>query len=309
MARRNRFIPEDVMFGKSMQEVIDFCLSNDFPGTNKWPAAHPVWDCNVAGKMSPREAWHNPSLLDRAVYNMFWIVQKSIRDNAYPDFVETHKNVINTWDINLLRKVLARFTIAKLAPKVTALSESLFLKDVNETGIDLSSGVYCPMAGFGGIVRGCQRWFKERNLPMTSDTVEAYDINENLCNWYGWIKRDVLAQKIETDKIVVVCPPFGTTTEQWKGTDAKFLLNMEDWCLLIKEHIKAPRYIFFGPNKDYDPTTRFKSGIIPNSLFKHKIQATALPYHDKYSWPELTDEDLVRLQEIKEANQWLLSDY
>lgn len=308
MSKSPKFTPNDVMFGRSMQDVIDFCLYHDFPGTNKWPANHPIWDCNIAKRLSPREAWHDSYMLNKAVYNMFWIVQKSIRDNKYPDFVEMHKNAVEDWGALLLHKVLARFTIAKIAPKVTALSKTLFLNDVLATGIDLSSGVYCPMAGFGGIVRGCEQWFNQRNQQVN---VEAYDINENLCNWYGWQRRDVLAHNIETDKIVVVCPPFGTTTEQWKGTDSKFLLDMEDWCLLIKEKIKAPRYIFFGPNKLTKDAvnTRFKSGIAPNGLFKHKIQASCLPYHDKYSWPGFSEDDNRRLVEIKQKNPWIITDY
>lgn len=307
MKKKVRFIPDDTLFGRTMQEIVDFCLISDFPGTKKWPADNPIWDCNIANRLSPRKAWRDPDILMKAVYNMFWIVQKSIKDNKYPDFVEVHKQAILAKDDKLLYRVLLRFTIAKLAPKVTALPARLFLQEV--TDVDLSNGVYCPMAGFGGIVEGCQQWFKQNNLPVN---IEAYDVNAKLCKYYGWEQRDVLSQKLTTDKVVVVCPPFGTETEQWDGTDSKFLLDMEDWCLLIKEYIKAPAYVFFGPDTALSKHTdklRFASGIRPNGLFRRKIQASSLPYADKYGGPYLTDADLHRLKEIKLANPWIITDY
>lgn len=309
MKKNVRFIPDDILFGRTMKDMVDLCLTSDFPGTKKWPADHPIWDCNIARCVTPRSAWSNPEVLTKAVYNMFWIVQKSIRDNKYDDFVEAHKQAVIEGGIVLLRKVLARFTIAKIAPKVTALPESLFLRDVLETGTDLSNGVYCPMAGFGGIVRGCETWFAKNKL---STNIEAFDINQNLCNYYGWSCRDVLSEKVVTDKVVVVCPPFGNNTEQWAGTDSKFLLDMEDWCLLIKEYITAPRYIFFGPNKWLNSETdrkRFRSGVMPNGLFRHKIQATCLPYYEQYSMPGFSTAELTRLTTIKSQNPWIISDY
>ena len=78
--------------------------------------------------------------------------------------------------------------------------------------------------------------------------IEAYDINENFCKWYGWTQRDVLAQVVHTDKVVVVCPPFGKKYEHWKGTpDEMSDIEFTDWVKLIKEHVIAPNYIFIGP--------------------------------------------------------------
>jgi endogenous inhibitor of DNA gyrase (YacG/DUF329 family) len=51
------------MFGISKYKLLRFCIMSSFPGTKKWPANHPIWDCNVAGKMSPKEAWNNPQML------------------------------------------------------------------------------------------------------------------------------------------------------------------------------------------------------------------------------------------------------
>ena len=73
------------------------------------------------------------------------------------------------------------------------------LKIIEESGIDLTQGVYCPMAGFGGIVEGTKEWFKKNNKNIN---IEAYDINKNFCDWYGWEQRDVLAQHIITEEDV-----------------------------------------------------------------------------------------------------------
>ena len=57
-----------------------------------------------------------------------------------------------------------------------------------------------------------------------------------------------MAQVITTDKVVVVCPPFGKQYEHWKGTpDEMSDISFLDWVKIIKEHVKAPNYIFIGP--------------------------------------------------------------
>ena len=46
----------------------------------------------------------------------------------------------------------------------------------------------------------------------------------------------------------MVCPPFGKKYEHWKGTpDEMSDISFAKWVKLIKEHVKAPRYVFIGP--------------------------------------------------------------
>jgi len=258
----------DILFNKTKEQVLELCKSNPLPGTNKWPAGHPIWDCNVAKKPTPRDAWSNEFYLNHAIKNLFWITNKSIILNQYPDFVKRIKNSFDNKQ-KLLEEVQLRFTIAKIAPKVTALMPSYFERVLEETEIDISNGIYCPMAGFSGIVEGAKRWFEKHNIEY-KDKIEAYDINPNLCKWYNWIVRDVLAQTIITDKTVFVCPPFGLNTERWKGTPDNMYYDFEEWVVLIKKHIKAPKYIFIGPEKS-KPATRYSSGKTPSGLFTKKV--------------------------------------
>jgi len=243
-------------------KLIDLCLNSEFPGTDKWPAAHPIWDCWLPGHKSPKEAWKDKKLLERAVNNLIWMYERS--KNKYPKFVEKINDAVND-DSKILKCILDRFTIAKIAPKITALSPAMFYRCI-ESQYDLSNGVYCPMAGFGGIVEGCRRWYEKHNIDMCGK-IEAYDINENFCQWYGWCRRDALAQKIKTEKTVIACPPFGKSFEHWKGTpDEMSDINFERWIELIKEYVEAPDYIFFGPEKSMN-----KNGLFCKTYGVHII--------------------------------------
>ena len=268
----------DEYFGWTQDELVELCLNNEFPGSHKYPAGHFIWKCNVNGKLSPYEGWKNKDILSEAVKNLFWILAKSeyVGPKLNLEFAERIRNIFEAKETEkILRLILERFTIARIAPKVTALQPSLVLKILEDNNIDISRGVYCPMAGFGGIIEGSKRWFKARNIDCRGK-IEAYDINENLCQIYGWEKRDILAQKIQTDKIVIACPPFGLT-EQWPGTDKQNYYEFEEWCRLIKRFISAPKYVFIGPEKTEDKETnnkmRYKNSEKPANLFRKKVQA------------------------------------
>ena len=256
------------IFGITKGHCLDLCLNTPFPGTEKWTADNPIWDCNVAGSISPKEGYRRPEYLVKAIDNLYWILNKSIDENRYEDFVRHQKERMNRSDVELVRVIVNRFTIAKICPKVTALMPSKFLQIIEDSGIDISCGVYCPMAGFGGIIEGAKRWFKEHSID-SADKIEAYDINPNFCKYYGWIQRDVLAQKVKTDKVVFVCPPFGLKTERWLGTPMERndefetnYLDFHDWCKLIREYIDAPNYIFVGPEESgRRPNKNISSGL------------------------------------------------
>ena len=264
----NEDISTDTCFGVSKSMLLDLCCSSPFPGTMKWPAEHPIWDCHVAGKPSPREAWTSIECLQKAIDNLYWILNKCANGthHSYPSFIDNHRRAFAQVGFPMLEKVLNRFTIAKIAPKVTALPESLFYKEIERAGIDLSSGIYCPMAGFGGIVRAGRQWLV--NHGISGDLVYAADINPNLCSWYGWTQQDLLAQVVSTDMTVCVCPPFGKNTERWHGTPDCMYLNFEEWVRLICEHVRAKQYAFFGPSLTDKNTSKACVG-----LFGRKQQA------------------------------------
>ena len=254
------------------EKIVDYCLTQDLPGNGKWPANHPIWDCNVGNKVSPRFAWSNRNYLEKAVKNIFYMLPKDekFRIGHIKELLNCQilDNRIVYASQKLLQMIQDRFTIAKIAPKVTAISEYSVKKIIDESGIDISNGVYLPMAGFGGIYRAVKSY--------GDIDVETYDINEKFCHWYGWKQRDMLAQKVVTDKVCICCPPFGKKYEHWEGTpDDMSDIDFKEWYHLIKEYVIAPEYIIIGPeidktgtgsNKGVDKDGKKQSGLFAKTV-------------------------------------------
>lgn len=270
-------------------QLVDWCLNNPFPGNNKWTSNHPIWKCYVPGQPSPYDAWCDEKCITKAVKNMFRTLDRCINESREDSFVKRHLCAINSCviennkiissDKRLLELVLARFTIAKIASKVTAISPTDCIKIFDESGIDLSkyNGIYVPMAGFGGIVEGYKRWLKNNDSIDKISNIEAYDINKSFCDWYGWKQRDMLESIIETDKVCIVCPPFGKNYEHWvdsseNGISQDIIDDMADitfikWYELIKRHVKASAYIIIGPELSSNGRNINKCG----NLFKKRV--------------------------------------
>ena len=274
------------------EQLIEWCLKNDFPGNTKWTANHPIWKCYVPGQQSPYLAWFDEKCIRKAVKNMFNTLDRCISESKEDNFVKRYLCAINSCvvednkiissDKRLLELVLSRFTIAKIASKVTAISPTDCMKIFDESGIDLTkyNGIYAPMAGFGGIVEGYKRWMKKNAHIAYNDmisAIEAYDINKSFCDWYGWEQRDMLESIIETDKVCIVCPPFGKNYEHWadsseNGISQDIIDGMADitfieWYDLIKKHVKAPAYIIIGPELSSNGRDVNKCG----NLFKKRV--------------------------------------
>ena len=234
------------------EKIVDYCLTQDLPGNSKWPSSHPIWNCYVGKNISPKEAWTKKEYLTRAVRNIFYMLPKEekFRIKHIQELLKCkmYDNHIISTSQKFLQQIQDRFTIAKIAPKVTAISGQTVKKLIDESSIDISNGVYIPMSGFGGIVDGSKLWGEEHNIDIDC---ECYDINPKLCEWYGWTQRDMLKEKVITDKVCICCPPFGKEYEHWEGTPKKMSdINFEDWYKLIKEYIIAPKYIIIGPEVD-----------------------------------------------------------
>ena len=254
------------------EKIVDYCLTQELPGNGKWPSNHPIWDCNVGNKVSPRFAWSDRNYLEKAVKNIFYMLPKDekFRIRHIKELLNCQMldNRIVYASQKLLQMIQDRFTIAKIAPKVTAISEYSVKKIIDESGIDISNGVYLPMAGFGGIYRAVKSY--------GDIDVETYDINEKFCHWYGWKQRDMLAQKVVTDKVCICCPPFGKKYEHWDGTpDEMSDIDFKEWYKLIKKYVIAPEYIIIGPeidktgtgsNKGVDKDGKKQSGLFTKTV-------------------------------------------
>lgn len=264
--KSTEFVVPNELESITQEMLVEYCLTQPFPGSSKWDARNPIWDAFLPGSESPRDAWFSADKITKAVKNMYWIIGKGESEGKYFDFNQKHRDSLKTCivennkivyaDISLLYKVLTRFTVAKIAPKVTALRYYNMYDIIKESNIDISSGVYVPMAGFGGIKEAAEFWYKENKIPKQNTNwdylIETYDINANFCDYYGWVQRDMLAQVIETDKTCLVCPPFGKKYEHWKGTpDEMADITFIEWYELIKKHVKAKDYIIVGPEIDF----------------------------------------------------------
>jgi hypothetical protein len=278
--------PQEYLWGISKVELYETYFNGiEFPGTEKYPKNHPIWDCHIKGKKTPKQAWYDWSCMMKAIDNLYYIMHKLIESGKEQDFVQrVYRAFANIYDVDydkvdtsaLAKEILMRFTIAKIAPKVGAIQPSYVTRIIEESGIDLSSGIYVPMAGFGGIVEASKQWFKKHNL---EPNIETYDINPNFCKYFGWTKRDVLAQKIKTDKVVICCPPF-STLEMWEGTPNNMYYDFHTWCKLIKEHIDAKNYILIGPEQTDLSKSKYKSGAKTSGLFRKK---TGVQWYKEYS--------------------------
>ena len=293
--------PEEFLWGINNIDLYETYFNGmEFPGTEKYPKDHPIWDCYCENKLSPKQAWYDWKLMMKAIDNLYYIMHKLEGTGKEDKFVARVYNAfLKIYDVDYLKgerpdpsylakEILMRFTIAKIAPKVTSMQPSFVEKIIEETKIDISSGVYVPMAGFGGIIEGIKRYYKKHNI---NAEIEAYDINQNFCKYYGWAQRDALAQKVKTDKVVICCPPF-EYAEQWCGTpdkrDDEFKTNYLDfhsWCKLLKEYVEAPNYIFLGPSQKYsqkNDKSKYKSGVKASGLFC-KREGNGTIWYKEYS--------------------------
>ena len=101
-------VNEERLYGLSKTYIINKCLNSPFPGTLKWPANNPIWNCRIAKSISPKEAWKSRVYITKAVNNLFYIVNKSTIEGKYNDFCMRVKKECEEDDIMLLREVLQR---------------------------------------------------------------------------------------------------------------------------------------------------------------------------------------------------------
>ena len=263
-------LDDTMAFGYKQKDILDICLNEPFPGSSTYPPNHPIWTGYSGKCKTPLEAWKDESCLIKAIRNWMYMMvfnelmlqfnpdnrtQENL-DSLYTSYNKRWGKALIEHDNNMIAQyVLNRFTVAKIAPRVTALSASKVLKIMEESGLDFSVGVYSCCSGFNGIPEGAKLWAKKYHKNVE---VEAYDINPVFCEYYGYIQRDVTAQYIKTDKIVVVCPPYGDgdSDEHWKDTvevnaaGYNTYCGFHTWCAIISKFIDAPYYVFIGPTSE-----------------------------------------------------------
>nr|CAI9751324.1 hypothetical protein DGKKSRWO_DGKKSRWO_CDS_0044 [uncultured phage]CAI9752187.1 hypothetical protein CVNMHQAP_CVNMHQAP_CDS_0044 [uncultured phage] len=273
-------------FGYTQQDILDICLKEPFPGSSTYEPSHPVWSGYSGKCKTPLAAWEDEKCLKQAIRNwMYMMVFNEIMQEFNPDnrtrekLDSLYKNYNTRWGKALLERdnnmiaqyVLNRFTVAKIAPRVTALSPTKVLKIMEESGLDFSCGVYCPMGGFNGIPEGAKLWAKKYNKQVE---VEAYDINPRFCEYYGYVQRDVTAQHVKTDKIVICCSPYGPEDERWSDTPdinaagLSTYMGFHQWAKVITEYVQTDAgYVFIGPTKQSKNSCGLFSKRASNDMF------------------------------------------
>lgn len=262
-------LDDTMAFGYKQKDILDICLNEPFPGSSTYPPDHPIWTGYSGKCKTPLEAWKDESCLIKAIRNWMYMMvfnelilqfnpdnrtQENL-DSLYTSYNKRWGKALVEHDNNMIAQyVLNRFTVAKIAPRVTALSASKVLKIMEESGLDFSCGCYIPMAGYGGLVEGAKLWAKKYHKNIE---IEAYDINPVFCKYYGWQIRDVTAQRIKTDKIVMCCPPYGPDDERWSDTPdvnaagLSTYMGFHQWARVITEYVQTDAgYIFVGPSAD-----------------------------------------------------------
>lgn len=278
-------LDNSMAFGYTQQDILTICKNEPFPGSSTYEPNHPIWTGCSGNCKTPIEAWKDENCLIKAVRNwMYMLCMNEIMLHFNPDNRTQEKldslytAYNNRWgkallehDNNMIAQyVLNRFTVAKIAPRVTALSANKVVKIMDESGLDFRNNIYVPCAGFGGIVEGAKLWAKKHGFDIK---IEAYDINPRFCEYYGWTQRDFTAQRIKTDKTVICCPPYGPNDEKWKDTpeiNAAGVTNYGGFhqnCKLITSFISAPYYIFVGPTKQSKNSCGLFSKRASNDMF------------------------------------------
>ena len=231
-----------VCFCYTQEEVLNICLEQPFPGSKTYPSDHPIWTGYSGKNKTPLDAWKDKNILTQAIRNWFYMIcfnELMIAfnpDNRIEDQLDKYyrryndkwgKSLIEHNYINIAREVLNRFTVAKLAPKVTAITSSDVFNTLESNHIDISTGVYSPMSGFNGIPEGAMKWAKKHNKNID---IECYDINPVFCNYFGYTQRDVTAQHIITEKTVICCPPYSNKDEKWIDTPDTNAAGLYTYC-------------------------------------------------------------------------------
>jgi hypothetical protein len=184
--------------------------------------------CFIGNKKSPYDAWYDPILRFKAEENLAQqigfggLCLKKVLQNRY----------------RIIDEIIERFTIAKIAPRVTSMSasqcQSLF-KDY--IPLLQQNGIYDPCGGFGG-----RKEFAQRN----NIEYESYDVNPELIRLVGHHFQDLITMNtIKTSKIVLTSPPWNDK-EVWPGSNGSIteIHEKEWWYNLIMTKIKASGYIF-----------------------------------------------------------------
>ena len=198
-----------------------------FPGNTHHPANDDIWKCRVKGHLSPLEAWNDSEIRTKAAFNRL----------VYGNVGEYHK-----YATPKPKDVLAAFTIAKLAPKVSEFSIGLARRLIQEYAVGKT--IVDPFAGFGARKQAAEELGFEYH---------GFDIEAK--NGLDITIRDILSDyPVEEYDTLFTCSPYGDKEEWLTGCHN---MTCDEWIDVCLSKFKCKRYIFV-----VDKTDKYKDKVV-----------------------------------------------
>lgn len=191
-----------------------------------------IYDAHVRNKMSPRDAWEDDNVLKKIIANRL----------IYANNVDPSK-------------VLAGFSITKLAPKVSVFNPILAKYIINKYLSNYST-IFDPFSGFSGRMLGCESLEKHY---IGSDINQIHvDESNQIITELGLThsavsQKDIFSYDKSSYECLFTCPPY--YNKETYGNELEFK-SCDQWIDFILNKFTCERYVFV-----IDSTNKYKSNI------------------------------------------------
>ena len=190
--------------------------------------------CRCTAK-SPFEAWQDKSLVKKSALNRLKYVGRCTPED-----------------------VVAGFTIAKIAPKVSVFKPSLAEKLI-KTYLNEYSTIFDPFSGFSGRMLGAARCNKayigqdinEDHVRESNEIIQFKQLTN--CSV---IQQDVLTDSKKDFECLFTCPPYGGK-EHWNVKNDEIEKSCDEWIDICLEKYKCKSYLFV-----VDKTEKYKDKVV-----------------------------------------------
>ena len=198
-----------------------------------------IWECYTDGRMSPKEAYKNESILKQIVENRI----------VYSEYL-TPNSIINA------------FNVSKIAPKVTVFSP-IKAKYIVKKYLNKYGEVFDPFSGFSGRMLGSvvsnKFYFgqdiNEKEVRESNEIIEFFNIKNAKV-----IQKDIFESEGKYE-CLFTCPPY-SFKENWNNKDQRNL-KCDEWINECLKRFECKRYIFVVDN-----TEKYKDNIV--EVFNNK---------------------------------------
>ena len=192
-----------------------------------------IWDCNVKGHLSPKQAYETDDLLKSLIQNRI-----------------IYGNTLSTQDI------LRGFTSSKIAPRVSAFSPSL-AKYLVEKYLQDASVIFDPFSGFSGRLLGTCASGKyyigqDVNINVIQESQSILEFHNLSATLHS---QDIFQDTPKSYEALFTCPPY-SQKEYWPGAPA-CTNTTDDWITYILNKYSCKKYLIVG-----DTTIKYAQNIV-----------------------------------------------